>query len=83
MKLRIKMALLGIMACTSLIAENYSEWVITDNDEYYEEEGARVYYCRPPLCYHPVTEEDLLIEKREASHWPGKREGDLYEELTR
>lgn len=75
------MVFCGIMIFASLMAEDYSEWVIPDDDEYDEMEGHR--YCRPPFCYHPETEEELVIEKREASHWPGKREGDLYEELSK
>jgi len=90
MKKRVNMAIFGLMACTGLFAEDVNELALNQEQEEccdYEEE----YYEWPPRrrrlfpirvrSYNYASDE--IIDRRGASHWPSKREGDLYEDLSR
>lgn len=41
----------------------------------------RYLFCIRTYPYNP--EERRLIEERRGAHWPGKREGDFYDRMTR
>lgn len=78
-----QIACFAIMAC--LNAEDPSAWMNLDEDPDIEEEAED---CssrpRPLFRFRPrCCNGDCEMEKREGSHWPGKREGDLFDELTR
>ena len=78
-----------LIACTSIFAEedivlvlNQEECCDFNEDDYYEWPPRRrkilPVYIR---SYNYAADE--IRDRRGASHWPGKREGDLYKDLSR
>lgn len=89
MKKRVVMFFFCLIAFSSLCAEE--DIVLTLNQEQCCDFNEADYYEWPPRRKKllPVYirsynyAEDEIMDRRGASHWPGKREGDLYEDLSR